>query len=853
VQGENSLREIRFTFSAKQTAFEKTVEQRSVSFFGGARGGGKALKLTEPIPTPDGWKLNGDLQVGDLVLAENGLPVKIIATTNVCYEHAYKLTFSDGTSIISSDNHLWKTMTHHDRRLAERRNDEYRAKRRATRPSRGKGKNSGAALANASREHECLLPPTGEIRTTKDIVDTLYTDIEVNHSVTQQPPIEFSEKTLIIPPYTLGAWLGDGTSSNHEITGIDKGIFDMVRADGFEVVKMKGLRHKIIGLSPMLKATNVFKNKHIPIGYLRASIDQRLALVRGLMDTDGWCDKDGGCAITLKSEKLFSGVVALLRTLGIIVHTTQVEKVCTNSKTKARGLYHNAKFVTSLPVFGLKRKLERQKKNPQTRYTARRFIVLAESVGIQEMRCITIENPDGMYLAGEQLIPTHNSYILRNLMLKRRLQYPGTHGVIFRRTYEELESNHIRKILSEHPWLKKFYKKQERLIELPNGSTMEFCHCRFLDELDLYQGREWEDIAIDEAGQWPEEWVTRLRASNRTAQAGLKPRMLLTGNPGGIGHQFLKRLFVTRKYNKNEVAGDYGFVQAFVQDNPALMKNDPDYIKRLNAEPNELIRRAWLYGDWDLEAGQFFTELSRKVHLIKPFKIPDHWRRFAAFDPGYHHPAGFGWFACDEDGNVYFYRWYCEKGKRIDQIARDIHKYADTKKLYQTVGGHDCWARGRDGGPTIADQFGSLLPEQRIYLSKANIDRLQGAHEVRKRFAWRDMSNGIEGPRLFFFDTPDVRSAWESLANMTHDPKRPEDVLKVDASEHDKYSGDEAYDVLRYAMMSWPMTSKSILAEHIPTVEENRNLRAKKWHEKKRRLRRKGGQKWDAVLGKHLH
>jgi len=387
------------------------------------------------------------------------------------------------------------------------------------------------------------------------------------------------------------------------------------------------------------------------------------------------------------------------------------------------------------------------------------------------------------------------SYILRNLMLKRRLEYPGTKGVIFRRTYEELESNHIRMLFTEHPWLKKFYKKQERLLVLPNGSTLEFCHCRYLDELDLYQGREWEDIGIDEAGQWPGEWVSRLRASNRTSKPGLAPRMMLTGNPGGVGHQYLKRIFITREYTDREDANDYAFVQAFVQDNPALMKNDPDYIKRLKAEPNEMIRKAWLYGDWDLEAGQFFSELNREIHLVRPFKIPAHWRRFAAFDPGFHHPAAFGWFACNEDGDVYWYRYYCEKGKRIDQVSRELHQWKDTGYLYQVCGGHDCWARGRDGGPTIADQFSGLPPDIRMHLIKANIDRAQGAAELRKRFAWRDMPTGMKGPRLFFFDTPDVRHAFESLTNMVYDPKKPEDVLKQDASDSNKYSGDEAYDV----------------------------------------------------------
>jgi len=853
VFGGRALKEIRFRFSKKQTAFDQAVRNTPVSFFGGARGGGKLLLLDEPIATPDGWKKNGDLAVGDLVIAEDGTPVEIINTTDVCYEPAYRLTFSDGTSIVSGVGHLWKTMTHKDRRLAERRNAEYREKRRKNRPKCGTGKKPYLSTANSLRQYKYLPAPVGDIRTTQDIADTLYVNGETNHSISQPLPMQLLDRELPIAPYSLGAWLGDGTSSSGDITGIDKGVFNRIEADGFVLKpRKKKITANVVGLKAALKSANLLKNKHIPISYLRSSHDQRLGLLQGIMDTDGWCDLDGSCAITLKSKRLFDDVVELLRTFSVIVHVTQCEKICTNSKTKAKGLYHSAKFTTSIPVFGLKRKSKRQNLKPQDRYCNRRFIVLAEPVGVQEMRCIMIANKDGMYLAGKAFIPTHNSFILRNLMLKRRLEYPGTKGVIFRRTYEELESNHIRMLFTEHPWLKKFYKKQERLIVLPNGSTLEFCHCRFLDELDLYQGREWEDIGIDEAGQWPGDWVTRLRASNRTSRPGLSPRMMLTGNPGGIGHQFLKRLFITKNYEEFEDPSDYAFVQAFVQDNPAIMKNDPDYIKRLKAEPNEMIRKAWLYGDWDLEAGQFFNELNREIHLVRPFKIPAHWRRFGAFDPGFNHPAGFGWFACNEDGDVFWYRNYCEKGKRIDQLARELHRWKDTSYLYQTVGGHDCWARGRDGGPTIADQFSQLPPEYRLHLTKANIDRVQGAAEVRKRFAWRDMPDGMKGPRLFFFDTPDVRKAFESITNMIYDPKRPEDVLKVDSTSSNKYSGDEAYDVLRYAMMSWPMSAKSTIDDHVMTVKETRAARVAEYQKKKRKLNR-GGKQWDRTLGRFLH
>jgi phage terminase large subunit len=440
------------------------------------------------------------------------------------------------------------------------------------------------------------------------------------------------------------------------------------------------------------------------------------------------------------------------------------------------------------------------------------------------------------------------SFALRNIMLKRRLIYPGTHGAIFRRTYEELESNHIRQLLSEHPFLKKCYKKQERLIELPNGSTLEFCHCRYYDELDMYQGREWEDLAVDEAGQWPEDWIHRLRGSNRTSKPGLAPRMLLTGNPGGIGHQFLKRAFISRTYNSRENPDDYGFVQSFVQDNPALMEHDPGYIARLQAEPNEMLRRAFLYGDWDLQAGQFYGECNRDNHLVKPFPIPSHWRRFGAFDPGYNHPAGFGWFACDEDGVVYLYRFYLERSRRIDQIAKDIGQYPDTFQLYQIVGGHDCWARGRDGGPTIADQ----LSTYGIHLSKANIDRVQGATELRQRLAWQGLPSTVKGPRLKFFDNADCKRAFETVANMTHDPRHPEDVMKVDANGEDKWAGDEAYDVIRYGMMGWPLSSKRQVSDAIPTVEECRQAKALRWHLKQRKKRKDGRTQYDSVLGRYV-
>src|ERR1019366_6592379 len=181
-----------------------------------------------------------------------------------------------------------------------------------------------------------------------------------------------------------------------------------------------------------------------------------------------------------------------------------------------------------------------------------------------------------------------------------------------------------------------------------------------------------------------------LQGSNRSSVVGVKARTLLTGNPGGVGHTWLKRLFIERRFNERERPEDYAFIQALVDDNPALIQNDPAYLHRLDTEPNEALRKAYRYGSWDIHAGQFFSEVSREVHLIKPFAIPQHWNRFGSYDYGFNHPAAFGWFACDED-------------------ARELNKYADTVKLDYIKAGWDCWVQKgilkHGHPPTIAEEF----------------------------------------------------------------------------------------------------------------------------------------------------
>lgn len=396
------------------------------------------------------------------------------------------------------------------------------------------------------------------------------------------------------------------------------------------------------------------------------------------------------------------------------------------------------------------------------------------------------------------------SYALRNIFLIRRFEYPKSVGVIFRRTYPELIANHIQPMFNEHPELRTYWNESKKILSLPNGSTLQFSHCSNDNDLGLHQGKEWHDFGFDEAGQITESMFRTLQGSNRTSNPNIPARTAISLNPGGLGHGWVKRLFIDKRYNERERPQDYHFIQSLIKDNKALTDNDPDYVHRLNAETSEVLRKAYLYGDWDLLAGMFYSELIKEIHFIDPFEIPNHWNRFGGYDFGYNHPGSVGWFANDEDGNTFLYREYVEAGKRVDEVAEEINKYPESNNIY-FIAGHDCWAKrssviNKDQGnpPTIAEEF----LKHDIHLKHAVIDRIAGAAHLRSYLAPRGIH---KKPRFYIFNTCPI--SYDCLSRMVHDPNRAEDVLKQDAVGGDVYTGDDPYDMIRYALMSRPVIS----------------------------------------------
>lgn len=361
-----------------------------------ARKNGKALALDTPIPTPDGWSTMGQLSPGDWVFDQQGMPCRVVAVTEVMEGRpCYRLTFSDGSSIVADAEHEWWTQ-------AKRAGNGTRGKRREF---------------------------ADDIRTTAQIAETVRYGArrDANHSIMVAGALAGVPRDLPVAPYVLGAWLGDGHSASALITTIDDEVLRAIEAAGVPTRAYPGRISYGLGdgdkrqtardhsVQARLRRLGVLNNKHIPPTYQRASIAQRMDLLRGLMDTDGYISKAGQCEFVTVSERLWVDVLELLRGLGF-KPTSKVDRARIDGRDC--GPRYRVQFwaYDDRPVFALSRKAQRQKAAPtQAQRSTTRQIVDCEPVESVPVRCIQVDSPSRLYLAGESMIPTHNSTLAAGL------------------------------------------------------------------------------------------------------------------------------------------------------------------------------------------------------------------------------------------------------------------------------------------------------------------------------------------------------------------------------------------------------------------------------------------------------
>lgn len=222
------------------------------------------------------------------------------------------------------------------------------------------------------------------------------------------------------------------------------------------------------------------------------------------------------------------------------------------------------------------------------------------------------------------------SWALREKAKRLALKWPGIRILIIRKNLDDLRQNHINPLRHEIPEAVARYRELDKTFYFANGSTLKMAYFKTDHDADKFQGQEYDIIGIDEATQLLEHTFVVLKACLRGAN-NFPKRIYLTCNPGGVGHAWVKRLFIERDFLPNENGDDYAFIQALVDDNPKLNRADPHYMRQLEELPEEL-RRMWRYGDWDVVVGQYFNEFRREQHVMEPRRIPSRWRRYRAID-----------------------------------------------------------------------------------------------------------------------------------------------------------------------------------------------------------------------------
>lgn len=326
----------------------------------------KAILVSTPIPTPDGWTTMGALEVGDAIFGADGAPCTVTAKSKVHNDRpCYRVLFDDGTDIIAADNHNWQVVT-------------------------------GQRVKKT------------EVLTTQQLVGRVFNSSRQRDlRVLNAEALVLPQRDLPIHPYVLGAWLGDGRSRDGTICKPDLELFEHVAACGYVVlpVHADGMTHTVVGLRPQLAAGALIDNKHIPRQYLRGSMGQRLALLQGLMDTDGtWNRIRHQGVFTSVDKQLAEDVRELVVSLGAKARVWELTK---HGFGKTITAYDVTFSPTDWNPFRLSRKADLVR--PGTTMARRRLIVSVEPTVSVPAQCITVDSPDSLYLCGDQMVPTHNT------------------------------------------------------------------------------------------------------------------------------------------------------------------------------------------------------------------------------------------------------------------------------------------------------------------------------------------------------------------------------------------------------------------------------------------------------------
>ena len=423
---------------------------------------------------------------------------------------------------------------------------------------------------------------------------------------------------------------------------------------------------------------------------------------------------------------------------------------------------------------------------------------------------------------------------------------PGCDTLLLRRTYPELETSLLAYLRRDVPRaLYRSYNESKHVVTWHNGSTTRFGYCRNEHDVYQYQGAEFLFIGIDELTHFTLKQWQFLTSRNRCPVPGSYPCMAGATNPGNIGHAWVKALWVDRVpppgFERAELYDpeEYDFIRARLDDNP-IYANDAAYRRTLEALP-EHLRQAFLAGDWNVFAGQYFDVFDVGRHTARPeeLRLEPWWPRWISVDWGFQHPSAVYWHCAVPAESVTRDSWFVTRGREPDRgashespvtsrqsrivtyrefvqnglsprmLGQAIAERSGRERIGEVFLSPDAFAH-RTAEASIAEQLGDVLAANGLPRpAPADDDRVGG---------WQWMYQLLENDAWVI--TENCARLIECLPLLVRDDRRVEDIRKMD--------GDDAADAARYGLVSGARLAGIALAgipgagaQHAAPLQEN--------------------------------
>ncbi len=409
--------------------------------------------------------------------------------------------------------------------------------------------------------------------------------------------------------------------------------------------------------------------------------------------------------------------------------------------------------------------------------------------------------------------------------IRQANKYYGCDTLLLRRTYPELESSLLAYFRRDVPRaMYKSYNESKHLVTWTNGSTTRFGYCRNENDVYQYQGAEFLFIGIDELTHFTLKQWQFLTSRNRCPAPNSFSNMAGATNPGNVGHAWVKALWVDKQPPAGFERGDlydprdYDFIRARINDNP-IYANDTEYRRTLEALP-EHLRRAFLDGDWDVFAGQYFDIFDIGRHTVRPedIRLEQWWPRWVSVDWGFQHPSAVYWHcaipgtvaqACRPEWfsstaasatqgrkdlttegmsysnavRIVTYREFVQNGLSPRMLAQAIAERSGRERISEIFLSPDGFAH-RTSESSIAEQLGDVLVANGLPRpAPADDNRVSG---------WQFVYQLLESNSWLITET--CPQLIECIPQLVRDNRRQEDIRKVD--------GDDPADAARYGLVS---------------------------------------------------